>query len=253
MKHHFLFLFLAAVVFFSAALPAQSAEVPEPFRNLAVLHIEHTLGQYGFGDITIHYDPGITTVIDSLYQNPYKKEAGYGPDRRLISTKIDRNVDATFTVDFFEGFSVDPCIEIYRNTGADMKKLANGSIGGTTFIIPGDGFLYISGHTNNTFDQRRMYRVEGDTITEIEQPFYYAGMKTVANVELPLRNDTGVFMTLPAGSPVEVLAMKNAPYPEFRYLVKTETGIVGWAVFKPEDLYMWTKPNPIEGLFFNGD
>jgi len=229
-----------------------AADLPEQFGHLTKLTVEHPLRQYGFGDITIYFDAKVSTVIDTLYEHP-EKNAGFGPNRRLITTRIDQNTDTTYTIDFSPGMSVDPNFIIFRNIGNEMKQLTRGGIGGTQLIVPGDGFLYISGHTNNTFDQHRIFRVDGDEIIEVEQPFYYVGLQSVTNKEIQLWNEHNVITILPKGTPIHVLLMKNEPYPNFSYLVKTETGLAGWVRFKPEELYMSNKQVSVEGLYYKGD
>jgi hypothetical protein len=231
---------------------ALAANLPEQFGHLTKLNINHPLRQYGFGDITIYFDARVSTVIDTVYDHP-EKNAGFGTNRRLIKTRIDRNTETTYTIDFSPGMSVDPNFIIFRNIGNELKELTRWGIGGTQLIVPGDGFLYISGHTNNTFNQHRIFRVDVDEIIEVEQSFYYVGLQSVTNKEILIWNENSVITILPKGTPIHVLLMKNESYPNFSYLVKTETGLVGWVRFKPEELNMWNKPNPIEGLYYKGD
>ena len=244
---------LAAVYITWGTNQASAANLPEQFGYLTKLNVDHPLRQYGFGDITIYFDAKVSTVIDTLYDDPIFNNAGFGPRRRLIETRIDRNTETTYTIDFSPGPSVDPNFIIFRNIGNELKKLTRGGIGGTQLIVPGDEFLYISGHTNNTFDQYRIFRIDVDEIIEVEQSFYYVGLQSVTNKEILIWNENSVIAILPKGTPIHVLLMKNEQYPNFSYLVKTETGLVGWVRFKPEELYMWNKPNPIEGLYYNGD
>jgi len=228
---------------------------PAGFEHLTTFNIPNTLGEY-FDKITIQFDTGISTVIDTTYYDvdidgDVLEELGL--NRRLIVTRIDRNDSALYTVDFSPGPSVDPNFRIYRNIGGELKRLTKPGIGGTHLIIPGDGFLYISGHTNNTFDHKRLFRVEGDEVIEVEQPFFYVGLQSVTNKEIVLTSLIGQVATLPKGTPVTVLLKQNENSQQYTYLVKTDFGLVGWVRFKPQELYIINKPNPIEGLFFKGD
>ncbi|MBN1294207.1 MAG: SH3 domain-containing protein [Candidatus Latescibacteria bacterium] len=235
------------------------AELPVPFGYLATLNIDHQLKQHGFTEnISIYFDASITNVIDTLLTGDFDN-GGFGVNRRLLTTKILRDSDVTYTIDFSPGMSADPCFIIFRNDGYTLKRLTNGIIGGTQLIVPGDGFLYISGHTNNTFNQRRKYRIDGDTIFEVKQPCYYVGLESVTNREIKLWNDPdaedeyNLVATLPKGSQVIVLLKQIEQYPNYTYLVRTPFGLTGWVRFKTEELFMWTDPNPIEGLFYRGD
>jgi len=247
---------IAAACMISGAQSVTADDLPAEFENLTTLNIDSTLDKY-FSNITIHFDKSISTLIDSMYYFTDRDGRIVDEDlkfRCLIVTKIDRNDDTRYTIDFYPGMSVDPHFRIYRNTDGRLKGLTNSMIiTGTQLIVPGDGFLYSSGHTNNTFDQKRLFRVEGDEIIEVVQPYYYVGLQSVTNREIVLRSLAGPVVTLPQGTPVTVLLKQIEPYPQFSYLLKTDFGLVGWVHFKPRELYMWNKPNPIEGLYSNGD
>ena len=168
--------YLIIAVFFMIFLPCtlMSENLPEPFHHLLPLKVEHTLQDVGIGDITIHFDKSISTVIDTLYGHPASIKDGLPPHQRLITTMIDRNADTEYYIDFSPGMSADPGFVIFRIDGSTSKKLTPW-VAGTQLIIPGDGFLYASGHTNTTFVQRKKYRIEGDTVTEVKLPAYKAG------------------------------------------------------------------------------
>ncbi|MCF7886162.1 MAG: hypothetical protein K9M80_06685 [Candidatus Marinimicrobia bacterium] len=60
---------------------------------------------------------------------------------------------------------------------------------GLRISIPGDGNIYISGHTNNMFNKRRIYHLESNTLKEIKQPFYYVGQEGVLQKDITLYRD----------------------------------------------------------------
>ncbi len=253
-------LVIASVCLFFLPCSAKSADLPEPFRHLTTLQVNHTLGEHGIGDITIHFDENISSVIDTLYQTAEMIEMGFGANHRLIITKIDINDETEYIIDFSPGMSVDPYFIIYINNGNELTKLARG-LAGTQLIVPGDGFLYTTGHTNNTFDQRRKFRIEGEKITEVSQPFYFVGLTSKTNREIILWNDPeannkySLITTLPKGSTVTVLLKKSDEYRKknFTYLVKTEFGLVGWVQFDFREITQRSDRSSIEGLYFKGD
>jgi len=254
MKMNGIIAVIATACIISGAQSVIADDLPAEFAHLTTLTIDSTLEKY-FSNITIRFDKSISTVIDSMYYFTDRDGSILNEDykfRRLIVTKIDRNDDARYTIDFYPGMSVDPSFRIYINVGNELKRLSPW-INGTQLTVPGDGYIYISGHTNNTFDQKRLFRIEGDEIIEVVQPYYYVGLQSVTNREIVLMSLAGPVVTLLQGTSVTVLLKQIEPNQKFSYLLKTDFGLVGWVQFKPEELYMWNKPNPIEGLYYNGD
>ena len=89
---------------------------------------------------------------------------------------------------------------------------------------------------------------------------YYVGLTSKTNRDINLWNDSEVrnkyslVTTIPKGTVVTVLLKSDERYVPYRtYLIKTEFGLVGWARFDSKELTMWSKPNPIEGLYYMGD
>lgn len=169
-----------------------------------------------------------------------------------------------YCVVFDPGPSEDPTFLVFRREScrkSPEESEALLSVGATALIIPGNGFLYTSGHTDNYFDIRRKFEVKGRSIREVVQPFYFVGGKrrvqrpATLDAKKPVepvvlrseKKDTAaVVATLPEGSECEVL-LSDGPLSGW-FLVRTAFGLVGWYHAKSQTL----EPDPL-GIFFNGD
>ncbi|MCC6697036.1 MAG: hypothetical protein IT365_15515 [Candidatus Hydrogenedentes bacterium] len=192
--------------------------------------------------VQVRYDKALATLVNQ----PFDPGAGWNLFK-VVTTKLKAGTEETFLVVFDPGPSADPNFQVYRGTDVGEDNYL-GSMNGLELSIPGDGFLYVSGHSNTTFNQRRKYQIAGHGMEEIAQPFYYVGLqsKTLKPVTLTSEVDGGAEVaTLPAGAPVEILLNRD----DNRYLVRTQDGLVGWFT---EEL---TTQDPVhfEGLYFRGD
>lgn len=218
----------------SNALSTQTAQVlPVPFEKLASIQIDDT--------VTIYYDAALTEII-----NKDLTEDGGETVYRVLKTKLNKKDDQYYTINYSAGASADPGFNFFKNTQDSLVDL-NIGLGGLVLVIPGNGFIYVSGHVNNMFDVRRKYKIENDKLVEIEQPFYYVG------IDAPLKKDLEIYYdedlkkslgSLAKGSPVSILLAKGE-----NYLVKSSLGLVGWAKI-PESLH---PGEVVEGLYFAGD
>ncbi|HPY41308.1 MAG TPA: hypothetical protein PLM98_12380 [Thiolinea sp.] len=210
-----------------------SKSLPKPFEKLASIYVDDT--------VTIYYDKNLTEII-----NKETTVEGGEPTYRVLKTKINKDSDQIYTVDYSAGASADPGFNFYKQTGDALKEIEQG-IGGLVLIIPGNGFIYVSGHTNSMFDARRKYKIENDKLVEIKQPFYYVGVDTNLKQDLEIFSDETLKTSLGSlakDSPVSVLLYKDE-----NYLLKSSLGLVGWAKI-PESLY---PGETIEGIYFAGD
>jgi hypothetical protein len=117
---------------------------------------------------------------------------------------------------------------------------------GLEITFPGDGFFYVTGHTNNTFNQRRKFTIRDDALVEIRQPFYYVGLETVTKEELDVYADfalTTHVAHLPKNTPITVVVNT-----EDYYLIKTPRDLLGWTKIRAEQ-----QDTVIEGLYYFGD
>lgn len=166
---------------------------------------------------------------------------------------------------FDEGPSEDPTFVVYPRSVCSKGLEGAGepllSVGATTFVVPGNGFVYSSGFTNNYFTARRKFEVKAGKVREVRQPFYFVGgTRRVART--PLQDDTepvkpivlraekndgaAAIATLTEGAEVELL-LSDDPTSGW-FLVRTGFGLVGWYHSPAQSL----TPDSL-GLFFNGD
>lgn len=191
--------------------------------------------------VRIRYNPALATPVNKTF------DPGAGWDmHEVITTKLAPDSDDVFLIIFDPGPSADPNFQVVRGTEPTDNAYL-GSINGLELVIPGDGFVYVSGHTDTTFDQRRKYRVTNEGVEEVPQPYYYVGLSTKTLKPVTLRSalEGGETVAeLPAGSDVEILLNH-----EDDYLIKTPEGLVGWFTEKLST----QEPEHFEGLYFRGD
>ena len=188
-------------------------------------------------NIIIRYDKKISEIIN--------KKAKHS-ETRLIKTKIDKEQDVSYIIDFSPGPSVDPMFIISRSLEPNLIKI--GVVSGLEIVLPGDGFFYVRGHTNNMFDERRKYSIRDNKIVEIEQPYYYVGLETTANSDITIYSDLTMEKSvafLSENTKFTVLINKGD-----YYLIKTPFGLTGWTKVKTEH-----RPQKmmINGLIYKGD
>ena len=202
-------------------------------------------------------------IIDSL--NEFKPTLRYNKNigELILKKEYDKEVDIvywivykfllnndTILVEFSNGLSDDPGFLISRINETGKKKL--GVEFGINLIIPGNKYLYISGHTNNYYNQRKKFVIENDSLIEINQAFYYVGLKSKTNIKIIIHKDTtfkDTVATLPKNTSVEVILDNGKNY----YLIKTPFGLLGWANLDPYDVMKDSYFQFIKGLFYRGD
>lgn len=189
----------------------------------------------------IHFPTQFSTVHNSIV---VEGDAFYSEindnDKLLIESQLDTTKKQVYTIYFSYGMSLDPHFAIYYK-----DKFLIG-MGGLELTIDGDGKIYSSGHTNTFFNERRLWKVVGDTIVEQLQPFLYSGLKTIALSDFPIFTDTLLqhkVKTIRANDSLEVLLNQG----DF-YLLKDQNHVVGW--WKLDD-FMSSKQ--IKGLYYLGD
>ncbi|MDH5180159.1 MAG: hypothetical protein OEZ39_15990 [Gammaproteobacteria bacterium] len=167
----------------------------------------------------------------------------------VLSTRIDSQSDTIYEVEYYAGPSVDPSFTIYKITAGKRKEI--GGFGATRVIIPGNGHLYSSGHTNTVFDERRKYKLDGDKLVEIKQPYYYVGLKSTVRQEIKiyatqkLQNEVA---RLTPGAEIEVL-LNDDKY----YLIRTQFGLLGWYKLTDVQPAGLDHKSVIPGLYYKGD
>ena len=120
-------------------------------------------------------------------------------------------------------------------------------IWGIPIYIPGDGFIYTSGHADSIFDTRRKYAIRFGKLEEIVQPMLYVGLETVTTGRITLTRTKGgadLVAVLDAGTPVTVLVNDGDDY-----LILTPQCITGWMRIPQIDRYR----TPLRYLMYRGD
>ncbi|MFC1557713.1 hypothetical protein ACFL40_00010 [candidate division KSB1 bacterium] len=219
----------------------QDKKLPESFQHLSTLEVKTSITKDIKEGIRIHFPASVSTVIDTNVIGIYGPRS---PVRRLIVTKININDDNYYTIDFSQGASVDPEFIINRNI--DGKAVFIDKFFAIEIIVPGDGFLYISGHTNTMYNKRRKFRIKDGKFIEVQQPYYHVGLETINTEHITLYSDTlytEKVSDIPAKSKITVLINKGD-----YYLIKSPIGLTGWI-----KIPRWSWKSPIKFLFFRGD
>ncbi|MGY5353607.1 hypothetical protein [Wenyingzhuangia sp. IMCC45467] len=213
---------------------------PQSFSYLSKIELNYKYE--GFETPTIYFDSKNTSIINKKVDSTSIFYEEYTDDTLLhefVITKIDKSNNEELYILFDYGLSADPNFSIVKKTGDSIKYI--GSINGLILYIPGNGYLYAEGHTNNYFNQRKKYQFKNEKLTEIKQPFYYVGIKTKTKGLMKIyaeKNQTNIIANLPKDSEIEILLNDN----EY-FLIKTSFGLTGW----------WKYENSINEIFFKGD
>jgi len=185
--------------------------------------------------------------IELSKENIFYAEECEGEYMTLIAIcKID-NSNKSFTI----AYSVCPNPEFTIYDSENPNKIY-GNINADKLFISGNGSIYCSGG-ESTFDAKKKFKIIGDKLTEIKQPYYYIGLKTKTLKTIKLFETINLeneIANLPIDYPVEIL-LSNKSFNSTKglYLVKTKFGLTGWA----ELIAGQGKSIDIEGLIYNGD
>ncbi len=224
----------------------------QTFEHLSTFQIE------GYDTYSIRFDSTMTRIINERID----EERGGCLTVKTIITRLSNTSKNQYLVIFCEGASADPFFEIYHIVGEKQEidssfqiyaiineaKRKIGGISGLEIVIPGNGNVYVSGHTNNMFNMRRKFTLKDDQLEEVKQPFYYVGLVTETTQSVKLYIDFNykeIVAQLPAGYIVEVLINKGD-----NYLIKTPFGLTGWINIPFGTM---SEQTPIKGIYFAGD
>jgi hypothetical protein len=197
--------------------------------------------QYKEG-IKIFYQPNSTVLLNQKLED----EAGFDIIASL-ETKLMQNSKEIFVVVFSSGPSDDPGFSIYRKEDFKNKKDPIDHFSGLELTIPGNGAVYLSGHTNNMFNMRKKYTYQKGKFVEVKQAFYYVGIKNKAKADFNIYADTNlksIVAAIKKDSEVEVL-INQGDY----YLIKTPFGLTGWIKIGNGAM----NNEFIQGIFYAGD
>lgn len=222
---------------------SEQNQADEAFSYLKKMQIEKV--------ISIKYDEKTSTIINKkcgdLPQNDplYISEGPAVDDIQAIKTKLEPS-GSDYIIVFSSGPSDDPTFIFFKDGQFNDAAF---TISALEIVIPGNGSIYSSGHTNNMYNTRRKFKVENNNFTEVLQSDYYVGLKTktlkpiVIYESEQLRN---VVANLPENYSVEVLLNKRNTD---LYLIKTDYGLTGWIKLENQ---MYGNC-AIDKLFYAGD
>ncbi|MFB6320829.1 hypothetical protein [Saccharicrinis sp. FJH54] len=239
-------LIIAIFICSSLNFIGQEKKIPESFSYLKSVELLSDFNIEQLGTPEFFYNPEITEVINRPIDSTHILYKEWAVDiclHEFAITKIDKNSNVKYHICFDYGMSYDPNFTIYKVVNDSPKHIL--SVNGMKMYIPGNGNIYIEGHTNNYFNERRKFKLSNDSIVEVNQPFKYVGIKTKSNGVLKLystMNQKELVAVLPKNSEIEVL-INMGNY----YLIKSSFGLVGWWEF---DGYY---SEDIKEIFFNGD
>lgn len=230
---------LASLGSVSAASAAEKKAkgMPVPFPGVTTLVIN---GGEATVPEQISYDPSLAKLINK----PLAAEQGDPEVTRLLSTRLKKDSETRYLIDFDPGPSADPAFVI-----TDEKTQRRiGSMGADALVIPGNGFIYAAGRSNNMHLERQKFEIRDGELVEIKQPFSYVGLDSKALVPLTLTagKDAGeVIANIPKGDALQVVLRDGE-----HLLIKTQFGLVGWWKMKTDVMQGNAE---IEGIYYAGD
>lgn len=151
-----------------------------------------------------------------------------------------------FTIDCDYGLSADPNCTFFQEINGKLKKVIQ--LQGLHFAFPGNGNIYVDGHTNTMFDVRQKYEWHNGSFSLVKQPVNFVGLNATTRVSISLFSTQEYkqsVATLPKDSAILVVINEGE-----HYLVKSPFGLVGW-VRIPNGAEQ--KDSPIDGIFYAGD
>ena len=234
MKKSLLIILLLPILVFS-----QNNQVPDSFKHLKKIRFQ----QRNFIDIFTSDEVDTNVSLISIDQGSFK----YEPLHPICLVKINPN-EPKYLIGFCEGASDDPTFEIFKVV--NNKYIHLDGVSGETIYIPGNGNIYVSGRMNEMFERKRKFQLKNDQLVEVKQPYYHVGMKTITKKPIKLYSNiscTESVASLPSNSQIEVLVSNIKDETEFKFLIKTSFGLIGW--WELDSFYS----EEVEGLWFLGD
>ena len=230
-------------------LTAVAADLSTAFPQLARLSLENE------GVTVLYPREHAGKAAPPAWLREYEEAGVYASTPLTLS--LDGLPPLTLACD--SGPSADPSCRLLRD--ADKPDEAAFEAPGTQFAFLPDARIYVGGHSDTYYDERRVFQWKKDRFVEVAQPLRHVGVSGALKRAVVLRRAPGanaaeLGLTLAAGTRVTVLlndARRNGGGndEEFSadYLLLTPEGVVGWA-------HLPGNPDgttAVEGLYYRGD
>lgn len=224
-----------------------TAQTNEPFSYLDKIKVENYEGRF------LHLNSSEAIIINKKRIDLNRDDIFYaeeceGESMTLIAiSKIDDNSENKYAIIY----STCPNPEFIVYDSNDADKII-GTINADHLYINGSGNIYSSGG-EGTFDARKKYVLNNGKIENIEQPFYYVGLKSKTLNPVTIYQTKSLetkIASLPTNYELEVILSEKAfNQTEALYLVKTAFGLIGWAELKAGQY----NSIDVDGLIYIGD
>ncbi|MBK9673469.1 MAG: hypothetical protein IPO70_14845 [Bacteroidetes bacterium] len=239
---------IVTILFCVYNLTAKS-QIDISFPNLKKISVDTSFVKVIFG-----YDSKTTRLIRKKCFELPKTDQWHcdnedaGEIIEIVGKYANDKISDSIQIVYDPGLSVDPEFIITKTNGKIMGRVA-----ALEFYINNNGVIYSAGHINNMFNKRRKFQLYIDTLIEIQQPFYYVGLKTKTASPLTLyhsKSGNEIIAQLPKDYEIEVLLCDTEKNKSQKfYLVKTDFGLVGWLRLTDDSTF----ETPAKGLFYKGD
>jgi hypothetical protein len=230
-------------------IKSQEIKVHQSFENLVEIKLQD------FDDVSIKYDPTISQIIakkikeletdyNNTFPDVYSVDCEGEHGWVILKTKLDRKTDKYYYITFM----ICPDTEFYIYEDGNKEPIDK--LYALNLVVTGNGVIYTSGHMGN-FNVRRKFEFSNGKFVEVEQPYYYVGLKskTLNTVNIyQTKECKKLIATLPKNYEIEIL-LTDSPFTPNLYLVRTSFGLVGWAKLKSGQY----ESIDVEGLFYNND
>lgn len=244
---------LLLLLLISTQLLCAQAKKAFPGLKWAPASPEYTGVQFGYDAKSFIYDG---RLLSKLPRNHAFYQSEEGDGEVYLGSYMNASMQEALHVFFSPGPSADPSFWI---TDARNNKVWESFA--DEMCINASGVMYIAGHSDKMFNERRKFQITGKSVREIPQPFLYAGIKGKLLKPAKLysqKNGGEEVATLPKGYEIEVLLAEELSQSEKdnyelqkNYLARTAFGLVGWLRLTDDDTYYL---NPVvSGLGYEGD
>jgi hypothetical protein len=240
MKNFFAFILILAVFDVYSQV-----KIHKSFENLT--RLDFMVKETTMIDESISFNSLTTEIInkkryDLDKDDPFYAEEYDGDILLLIKTKLLKSSDS----EYYVCYNTSSGFIIFKDSPDNRISFVNAS----KLVVPGNGFIYSEGRHGSSFPVRRKLKLVEDDLIEINQPFYYVGIKskTLKTIKIYQERDLmNLIATLPKNYEIEVLLCDD-DYESDLYLVRTSFGLTGWT--KIEDGA--TSSTDIDGIYYLG-